>query len=233
MHRLVKWRAAKEREETACWRWYTKFCTAACIQKAGRGRDDRVSASHTGAPTTDRETSRRRRSVGMWIRVGRFWEEESRWNRLEKIFFAARTWCMEELSEEHPPTLTAMANLASTYWNQGRWKEAEELQVKVMEARARVLGEKHPDTLAAVANLAATYRKQGRWKESEELEVKVMEARVRVLGEEHPNTLASMDSLAVIYSSQDRQDEADCLSASVNGLELRSKDGIPLQPGDL
>ena len=28
-----------------------------------------------------------------------------------------------------------MANLASTYWNQGRWKEADELDVQVMEAR--------------------------------------------------------------------------------------------------
>ncbi|KAH7146082.1 hypothetical protein EDB81DRAFT_759388 [Dactylonectria macrodidyma] len=31
------------------------------------------------------------------------------------------------LGEEHPLTLTSMANLASTYMNQGRWKEAEEL----------------------------------------------------------------------------------------------------------
>ncbi|KAI1026498.1 hypothetical protein LB504_013125 [Fusarium proliferatum] len=33
------------------------------------------------------------------------------------------------LGEEHPDTLTSMANLASTYWNQGRWKEAEELDM--------------------------------------------------------------------------------------------------------
>ncbi|KAL3428755.1 purine and uridine phosphorylase [Aspergillus tetrazonus] len=31
---------------------------------------------------------------------------------------------------EHPDTLTGMANLASTYWNQGRWNEAEKLQVE-------------------------------------------------------------------------------------------------------
>ena len=44
------------------------------------------------------------------------------------------------LGEEHPDTLTSMANLASTYRNQGRWKEAEELEVQVMETRKRVLG---------------------------------------------------------------------------------------------
>jgi hypothetical protein len=31
------------------------------------------------------------------------------------------------LGDEHPDTLTSMADLASTYRNQGRWKEAEEL----------------------------------------------------------------------------------------------------------
>jgi hypothetical protein len=37
------------------------------------------------------------------------------------------------LGDEHPDTLTSMADLASTYSNQGRWKEAEELEVRVME----------------------------------------------------------------------------------------------------
>jgi hypothetical protein len=36
------------------------------------------------------------------------------------------------LGEEHPSTLTSMANLASTFWNQDRWKEAEELEVGVV-----------------------------------------------------------------------------------------------------
>ncbi|KAK2669726.1 P-loop containing nucleoside triphosphate hydrolase [Fusarium oxysporum f. sp. vasinfectum] len=65
------------------------------------------------------------------------------------------------LGEEHPHTLTSMANLASTYWKQGRWKEAEELQVVVLELRKRTLGEEHPDTLASMVNLASTYRNQG------------------------------------------------------------------------
>ncbi len=68
-----------------------------------------------------------------------------------------------------------MANLASTYWNQGRWDEAEKLEVQVMETTKRVLGEEHPDTLTSMANLASTYRNQGRWDEAEKLEVQVME----------------------------------------------------------
>ncbi|KAF2268799.1 hypothetical protein CC78DRAFT_454713, partial [Lojkania enalia] len=57
-----------------------------------------------------------------------------------------------------------MANLASTYRNQGQWKEAEELEVQVMETRKRVLKDEHPHTLTSMANLASTYRNQGRWK---------------------------------------------------------------------
>ena len=48
------------------------------------------------------------------------------------------------LGQEHPSTLTSMANLASTFWSQGRWKEAEELEVQVMETSLRVLGQEHP-----------------------------------------------------------------------------------------
>ena len=65
------------------------------------------------------------------------------------------------LGVEHPSTLTSIANLASTYWNQDRWKEAEGLEVQVMETRKRVLGIEHPDTLTSIANLASTYWNSG------------------------------------------------------------------------
>lgn len=47
---------------------------------------------------------------------------------------------------EHPDTLGSMANLASTYWNQGQLKEAEYLEVQDLEARKKVPGFEHPDT---------------------------------------------------------------------------------------
>ena len=43
------------------------------------------------------------------------------------------------LGEEHPDTLTSMANLVSTYKNRGLLKEAWELCVQVMEMRKTVL----------------------------------------------------------------------------------------------
>jgi Tetratricopeptide repeat len=58
---------------------------------------------------------------------------------------------------EHPGTLTIMANLASTYRDQGRRQEAEELEAQVMETRSRMLGTEHPGTLTVMANLASTF----------------------------------------------------------------------------
>ena len=43
-----------------------------------------------------------------------------------------------------------MANLASTYRNQGHWKEAEALEVVMMKKSKYALGEEHPDTLTSM-----------------------------------------------------------------------------------
>ncbi len=125
------------------------------------------------------------------------------------------------LGEEYPDTLTSIANLASTYRNQGRWKEAEELEVQVIETRKRVLGEEHPYTLSSIANLGSIYRNQGLWKEAEKLEMQVIETRKRVLGEEHPSTLTSIANLASIYRNQGRWTEAEKLEIQV--IETRKR----------
>ncbi|KAH8701324.1 hypothetical protein GQ44DRAFT_753515 [Phaeosphaeriaceae sp. PMI808] len=101
-----------------------------------------------------------------------------------------------------------MANLASTYWNQGRWDAAEELEVQK-------LGVDHPDTLMSMANLAATYRNQGRWDAAEELQVQVMETSKKKLGVDHPSTLMSMANLAATYRNQGRWDAAEELEVQV------------------
>ena len=48
------------------------------------------------------------------------------------------------LGAEHPDTLTSMAHLAVTFWNQVRWDEAEKLEVQVMDMRKKLLGAEHP-----------------------------------------------------------------------------------------
>jgi tetratricopeptide (TPR) repeat protein len=144
-----------------------------------------------------------------------YFDYQGQWKDAEGFLVQATNVRRELLGEEHPDTLTSMANLASTYRNQGRWKEAESLDVQVMEASKRLLGEEHPSTLTSMANLASTYRNQGRWKEAESLEVQVMEAWKRVLGEEHPDTLTSMNNLASTYRNQGRWEEAELLGMKV------------------
>jgi DNA polymerase III delta prime subunit len=140
---------------------------------------------------------------------------DGRYEEAEELFVEVMETRKRVLGDEHPDTLTSMANLAATYRNQGRWNEAEKLEVQVMETRKRVLGDEHPDTLRSMANLASTYWNQGRWNEAEKLEVQVMETGKRVLGDEHPDTLRSMANLAATYSNQGRWNEAEKLEVQV------------------
>ncbi|KAJ7811658.1 acyl transferase/acyl hydrolase/lysophospholipase [Mycena leptocephala] len=51
------------------------------------------------------------------------------------------------LGADHPDTLLAMANLATTYHKLGRYQEAEPLDSIVLEKQKQLLGADHPDTL--------------------------------------------------------------------------------------
>src|SRR5262245_44277657 len=119
-------------------------------------------------------------------RMAYVYSEGGYWKKAENMEAVVMEKRKRVLGEEHPSTLTSMANLASTYWNQGRWNEAEKLEVAVMEISKRLLGEEHPDTLTSMANLASTYWNQGRWNEAEKLDIAVMEIRKRLLGEDNP-----------------------------------------------
>ncbi|KAJ6535505.1 P-loop containing nucleoside triphosphate hydrolase protein [Mycena capillaripes] len=137
------------------------------------------------------------------------------WKQAEALNVAMMEIRKRVLGEEHPDTLTSIANLALTYWSQGRWNDAEALEVEVMETSKRVLGEEHPDTLMSIANLASTYWSQGRWNNAEVLGVAVMETSKRVLGEEHPDTLRRIANLASTYWSQGRWNDAEALEVEV------------------
>jgi tetratricopeptide repeat protein len=89
-----------------------------------------------------------------------------------------------------------MANLASTYRNQGRWEEAEKLEVQVMETRKTKLGADHPDTLTIMNNLAFTWKGQGKDTEALRLIKDCVQRRERVLGVQHPHYLSSHMVLA-------------------------------------
>ena len=154
-------------------------------------------------------------------RVGVFLREDGKYQQARELLTKAVDIMNEIGGSDDPDTLRAMANLASTYWNQGRWDDAVKLEEKVLEARIRLLSEEHPDTLTAMANLASTYWNQGRWDDAVKLEEKVLEARIRLLGEEHPDTLTAMANLASTYRNQGRWDDAVKLEEKVLEARIR------------
>src|SRR6266850_2420025 len=155
------------------------------------------------------------------MRFGFALDRSGNWEEAERFHLQAMNHRKIKLRADHPDTLSSMANLASTYWNQGRWQEAENLEVHVMEASKEKLGADHPNTLSSMANLASTYWNQGRWQEAENLEVHVMEARKEKLGADHPDTLTSMANLASTYRNQGRWQEAENLEVHV--MEARKE----------
>lgn len=114
-----------------------------------------------------------------------------------------------EFGEEHPDTLSSMANLALTYKDQRRWKEAENLQIQVMETSERVLGEQHPFTLMSVSNLASVLQDQGKYEEAEEMYRRALTVKEEVLGEKHLDTLKSLSNLVFALQMQGKEEEAE------------------------
>ncbi|KAK7402787.1 hypothetical protein QQX98_011467 [Neonectria punicea] len=140
---------------------------------------------------------------------------DARYREAEILFERAMETCKTRLGADHPDTLASMANLASTYQNQGRWEEAEKMFVQVMEISKAKLGADHPNTLASMANLALRYRYQGRLEEAEKLFVQVVETCKTKLSADHPNTLTGMAGLALTYRNQGRWEEAEKLEVQV------------------
>ena len=120
---------------------------------------------------------------------------DGRYNEAEPWHVRMMEMSKRVLGDEHPSTLTSMANLASTYRNQGRWKEAEELFVQVLETKKRVLGKEHPDTLTSMANLAFTLKSQSRDEEALSLLETCFQLSEQILGEQHPYTKLSLTAL--------------------------------------
>ena len=64
--------------------------------------------------------------------------ENGDYNNAEVLQVQAIDMRKQLLGEEHPVTISSMANLAWTYWKQGRWNEAEKLDVQVMDMRTKL-----------------------------------------------------------------------------------------------
>ncbi|MCX4763911.1 FxSxx-COOH system tetratricopeptide repeat protein [Streptomyces sp. NBC_01275] len=125
------------------------------------------------------------------------------------------------LGSEHHDTLTARANLASSYRRAGRTAEAVALLEQVVADSERLLGPEHSDTLTARANLATSYRQAGRTAEAIVLLEQVLTDAQRLLGPEHSDTLTVRNNLATSYRQAGRTAEAIVLLKRVLDDALR------------
>ncbi|PSN59135.1 hypothetical protein BS50DRAFT_580217, partial [Corynespora cassiicola Philippines] len=111
--------------------------------------------------------------VSVWKGAGEVYFGEGWWSEAEKLFVQVMETRKVKLGDDHPSTLTSMANLASTYWNQGRWDDAEKLD-----------------------NLAFTWKRQGRHAEAIALMRQCVQSRYRKLGVNHSDFISSSATLA-------------------------------------
>jgi hypothetical protein len=125
------------------------------------------------------------------------------------------------LGDEHPDTLTAKSNLASTLVDQGKASEARALEEEVLSVRRSVSGEEHPDTLTTMNNLASTMQAQGDLPGARALHEQVLSVQSRELGLEHTNTLATMLTLASTRRAQGDLVGARALQEQVLSVQSR------------
>ena len=114
--------------------------------------------------------------------------------------------------QEHPDTLTTMADLGWLYHSQGHYEKAESRFDEVLKTARRVLGEAHVTTADALHGLGTLYLSQGRHDEAQPLLEKALEIVQHLLGEEGWAALEVTNTLARLYTAQGRYDEAGRLS---------------------
>jgi tetratricopeptide (TPR) repeat protein len=137
---------------------------------------------------------------------------------VQRALDASRTTCTHAerlLGSEHPETLAARANLASSYWSAGRTNDAITLEEEILADSERLLGAEHPKTLTARANLAGSYSSAGRTDDAITLEEQVLADSDRLLGAEHSRTLVARANLARSYWSARRTGDAITLQEQV------------------
>jgi tetratricopeptide (TPR) repeat protein len=114
------------------------------------------------------------------------------------------------LGEEHPYTLVAMQNLATTYKRLGgRLKEVRELKEKVVEVRKRTLGEDRRDTADAMYNLALTLYDLKRLEEAILLMEEAACSYARIYGSDHSRTNYAEQALKVWKHAIEDDDDGE------------------------
>lgn len=153
--------------------------------------------------------------------LGTFYEDWGQFPPSKQHYQTALDLRRQFQGEQHPETLTAMVNLASTIWAQGDLAGARRLEEKALAMRRTSQGGQHPDTLLAISNLGETLYKQGDLPGARALHEEALNLRRRVLGAEHPDTLVSLNNLAESLFAQGDLSAARIMLENI--LEIRHR----------
>lgn len=205
MHGAVRQQVGMDMVNLEYWRLYVVFMTAACVQsekEEGEAQFQQHLIMHLPPNDYLRGFGAGPHARGLrwlWLAIARVLSKAYEWRAAEELV----TWTIEESSKlvgkNHPNTITAMANLATLYCNQGRWTDAEVLDVKVLNARSIVLGKEHLDTITAMDDLAATYENLGRSEEAKVLVLKALKSRFEAFGDKHPDMTVAINKFIATY----------------------------------
>ncbi|MEU3184463.1 tetratricopeptide repeat protein [Streptomyces sp. NPDC006923] len=100
---------------------------------------------------------------------------------------------------DHPRTIGARSNLASTRLAAGNYREAIELMAPALAASVRIWGPDHPNVPALRGNLASAHRAAGDFRTATGLQEQALAESARILGPEDPLTLLFRNNLAGIH----------------------------------
>ncbi|KNG45755.1 hypothetical protein TW65_07501 [Stemphylium lycopersici] len=120
------------------------------------------------------------------------------------------------LGPEDPQTLSAMFNLARTYFHLGEVHKSRELLVWVLRLQKRFFGMSHPETLMTRNELGMLLCASKRHLfAAQRLVENVLKARQKILGEEHAYTLWSVNDLSKIHIALGRPEKAVAILESI------------------
>jgi tetratricopeptide (TPR) repeat protein len=153
--------------------------------------------------------------------IGGITNEIARWEEAAAIRQEVLEKRQRVLGNEHPDTIKAMNNLATTLRNQGKLNDATAMQRKVLKKRQEILGDEHLDTIKAMNNLGNMLFDQGKLDDAAAKQREVLEKLQEILGDDHPDTIKVMNNLANTLSVQGELDEAAAKQREV--LEKRQR----------
>jgi tetratricopeptide (TPR) repeat protein len=153
--------------------------------------------------------------------IGGFISDIGRWQEAAAMMKEVLEKRQRILGDEHPDTITAMSNLATTLQDQGELEAAAAMMREVLEKMQRILGDEHPDTITAMSNLAITLQAQGELEAAAAMKREVLEKMQRILGDEHPATITAMSNLATTLQAQGKLEAAAAMMREV--LEKRQR----------